>query len=87
MGGREHRRVLEKSDISREKVSMCIKRVATITLLKSGITKEDLLRGFGWELILSWNKNMDKTDTPKDTRGKAEEGLVWKNDGIRDLIM
>ena len=26
---------------------------------------------------------MDKTYT----RGKAEEGLVWKNDGIRDLIM
>ena len=30
---------------------------------------------------------MDKTNTTKDTRGKAEEGLVWKNDGIRDLIM
>ena len=29
---------------------------------------------------------MDKTDTTKDTRGKAEEGLVWKNYGIRDLI-
>ena len=30
---------------------------------------------------------MDKTDTTKDMRGKVEEGLVWKNDGIRDLIM
>ena len=30
---------------------------------------------------------MDKTDTTKDTRGKAEEGLVWKKDGIRDLII
>ena len=30
---------------------------------------------------------MDKTDTTKDTRAKAEEGLVWKNNGMRDLIM
>ena len=30
---------------------------------------------------------MDKIDTTKDTRGKAEEGLVWKKNGIRDLIM
>ena len=30
---------------------------------------------------------MDKTDTTKDKRGKAKEGLVWKNDGKRDLIM
>ena len=29
---------------------------------------------------------MDKIDTTKDTRRKAEEGLVWKNDGIRDSI-
>ena len=30
---------------------------------------------------------MDKTDVTKDTRGKVEERFVWKNDGIRDLIM
>ena len=30
---------------------------------------------------------MDKTDTTKDTRGKTEEGLIWKTDGMRDLIM
>ena len=30
---------------------------------------------------------MDETDTTKDTRGKTEEGLVWKKDGIRVLIM
>ena len=46
MGGREHRRVLNKGDIDRAKVSMCIKRVATISSLKSGITEEDKLRGF-----------------------------------------
>ena len=30
---------------------------------------------------------MDKTNTTKDTRGKAEERLVWKNNGKRDFIM
>ena len=30
---------------------------------------------------------MNKTNIIKDMRGKAEEGLVWKKDGIRDLIM
>ena len=29
---------------------------------------------------------MDKTDTNKDTRGKAKEGLVWKNDGTINQI-
>ena len=28
---------------------------------------------------------MDKTNTTKDTRGKAEGGLVWKNDGMGDF--
>ena len=76
--------ILNKCDIDKDKVSMCIRRVATITSLKSGITKEDTLRGFGLELVLSKSENMDKTDTTKDTRGKAEEGLVWKNDVMRD---
>ena len=30
---------------------------------------------------------MDKTNTIKDTIGKTEEGLVWKKDRMRDLIM
>ena len=47
MRGREYRRVLKKSDIDRDKVSMCIRRVAAITTLKSGINEEDTLRGFG----------------------------------------
>ena len=37
----------KKGDIGRDKVSMCIKRIATIPSLKLGITKEDTLRGFG----------------------------------------
>ena len=30
---------------------------------------------------------MNKTDTTKYTRGKTEDKLVRKNDGMRDLIM
>ena len=30
---------------------------------------------------------MDKTNTTKDMRGKAEKRLVWKNNEIRDFIM
>ena len=87
MGSREHRRVLKKSDINRDKILMCIRRVAAITSLKLGITEEDTLYGFGWEHILSRSKNMNKKNIIKDTRGKVEKGLVWKKDGIRDLIM
>ena len=47
VGSREHRRVHKKSDISRDKVLMCIRKVAVITSLKSGITEEDTLHGFG----------------------------------------
>ena len=47
VGDREHRRVLKKGDIDKNKVSMCIRRVATISSLKSGITEEDTLCGFG----------------------------------------
>ena len=43
--------MLKKGDINKNKVSMCIRRVASITSLKGrggggvGITKEDALRG------------------------------------------
>ena len=30
---------------------------------------------------------MDKTYTTKDTMGKTKRGLIWKKDGMRDLIM
>ena len=47
VGDREHRRVLKKIDIGKDKVSMCSRRVAAISFLKSGITKEDTLSSFG----------------------------------------
>ena len=43
MGDKEHRRVLKKGDINRDKVSMCIRRVAALSSLKSGITEEDMM--------------------------------------------
>ena len=46
MGDREHRRVLKKCDIGRDKISMCIRRVVMKTLLKLGITEKDTVRGF-----------------------------------------
>ena len=87
MGDKEHRRVLKKCDIGKDKVSMCIRRVAIISSLKLRITEEDTLRGFGCELVLSRSKNMDQTNTTKDTRGKAKERLVWKKNGMKDFIM
>ena len=30
---------------------------------------------------------MDKTNATKDTRGKTEERLVWKKNGMRDFNM
>ena len=30
---------------------------------------------------------MYKTNTTKDTRGKLEERLVWKKNGMRDFIV
>ena len=36
-----------KNVTSTKTISMCIRRVATKTLLKQGITEEDTLRGFG----------------------------------------
>ena len=77
----------KKSDINRDEVPICDSRITSITPLKSRITQEDTLSCFGGELVLPRNKNMNKTDTTKDTRRKAEERLIRKNDRMRDLIM
>ena len=47
MGDREHRRVLKKCDMGKDKVSICVRRVAAIAPLKLGINEEDTLCGFG----------------------------------------
>ena len=83
----EERGTLKESDINKDKVPIYVGRITSITLLKSRITQEDTLSCFGRELVLPRSKNMSKTDTTKDTRRKAEERLIRKNDRMRDLIM
>ena len=52
-----------------------------------GSNPKKTLHGFSQKLVLSKSKNMNKTDATKDTRGKKEERLTRKKDGIRNLIM
>ena len=79
----EERGTLKESDINKDEVPICVDRITSITPLKSRITIEDTLSCFGRELALPKSKNMNKTDT----RRKAEERLIRKNDRMRDLIM
>ena len=81
----EERGILEESDINRDEVPICDSRITSITPLKSRITQED--NCFGKELVLPRSKNMNKTNTTKYTRRKAEERLIRKNDRMGDLIM
>ncbi|RVX15741.1 hypothetical protein CK203_005486 [Vitis vinifera] len=60
----------QRRDISGDKVSMSLKGITTITLLKSGISQEEALHGFGGKLVLSKSENMNKANTTKDTRRK-----------------
>ena len=55
---------------------MSLKGITTITLLKSGISQEEALHGFGRKLILSRSENMNKASTTKDTRRKEIKWLV-----------
>ena len=83
----EGRGILKESYISRDEVPICVGRITTITTLKSRIAQEDTLSCFGGELVLPKSKNMNKTDTTKDTGRKVEERLIMKNDRIRDLLI
>ena len=57
--------MFKKGDISRNEVSMCIRRVISITTLKAGITKEDALRSLSGKLILARSEYVDKTSASK----------------------
>ena len=83
----EGRGILKESDINRDEIPICFIRITSITPLKSRITQEDTLYGFGEELVLPRSKNMNKTYTTKDTRRKVEERLIRKKDKMRYLIM
>ena len=58
----EERGLLKESDINKDEVPVCFSRETSITPLKTRITQKDILCGFGGELVLPRNKNMNKTD-------------------------
>ena len=49
------------------KVSMYIRRVASITSLKAGITMKDALHGLSVKLILARSEYVNKTSAPENT--------------------
>ena len=79
--------MFKKCDISRNKISMGVNRVATITPLEAGVAKEDAFHGLGREFVLARSENVDKTGTPENTRRKREEGLIGVKDRMRSLIL
>ena len=78
--------MLKKGDISRNKVSMCIGRIAAVPALKAGITKEDALRCLSRKFILARSKDVDKTSASENTRRETEHGLIRKEKRMRNLI-
>ena len=78
--------MFKKCDISGNEVSMCIKRVASITSLKVGITKEDALCGLSRKLILARSEYVDKTSAPENTWRETKKRLIRKEKRMRNLI-
>ena len=66
--------MFKKGDIGGNKVSMCIGRIATVTMLKVGITKEDALRDLSRKFILARGKYVDKTSASENTRRETKKG-------------
>ena len=66
---------------------MSLKGITTITLLKSRISQEEALHGFGGKLVLSRSENMNKASTTKDTRRKEIKWLVREEKRVRNLIV
>ena len=71
--------ILIECDINKDKVVICVMRIASITSLKSRVTQENTLRGFGQEFVLYKSKNINKTNTTKEMREKAEKKLGENN--------
>ena len=75
--------MLKKGDINENEVSMCIRRVASITTLKVGITKEDALCGLS---DLARSEYVDKTSAPENTWRETKKRLIRKGKRMRNLI-
>ena len=72
--------------ISGNEVSMCIGRIATVVVLKVGITKEDALRGLSRKFILAKSKYVDKTSASENMRRETKNGLIRKEKRMKNLI-
>ena len=78
--------MLKKGDICGNEVLMCIRRLASITSLKAGITKEDALHGLNGKLILAKSEYVDKASAPENTRRETKKRLIRKEKRMRNLI-
>ena len=66
--------MLKKCDINGNEVSMCNKRVASIT--SSRITKKDTLCGLSRKFIMAMVEYVNKTSAFENIRREAEKGLI-----------
>ena len=78
--------MLKKCDINRNEVSMCIERVAMVTALKEGITKEDALCSLNRNFILAKSEYVDETSASENTLRETKKRLMRKENRIRNLI-
>ena len=78
--------MFKKCDINGNEVSMCIRRVTSITSLKAGITKEEALCDLSGKFILARSEYVDKTSAPENTRRETEKRLIRKEKRMRNLI-
>ena len=78
--------MFKKYDINGNKVSMCIRRVASITSLKVGMTKEDAFCGLSRKFILARSEYVNKTSAPKNMRSVTKKRLIRKEKRMRNLI-
>ena len=66
--------MFKKCDISRNEVLIRIRRVASITSLKGGITKEVTLRSLSGKFILAKSEYWTKQVHPKTRGGRQKRG-------------
>ena len=67
--------MFKKCDISRNKVSMCIGRIAAVPVLQAGITKEDVFLGLSRKFILARSKDVDKTSASENMWRETKIGV------------
>ena len=72
--------MFKKGDINRNKVSMCIGRVAMVAALKVGITKEDALRDLSKKFILARSEYLDKTSASENTRRETKKEVDYERE-------